>query len=207
MGVALMMKADVGLGAFDAMNSSLSNITHIKVGTMTTYTNMLIFLLQILILRKEFKKTQFLQVLLIFMLGEIINIFYYQIFRFEVSGYILKIMTFILGSLITSFGVAVLVNLDIVATPAEGLSTAIAKKSKFNFSQIRFALDVIVITFTLVITILFSLPMLLREGTIIGAIVFNISLAKFLKLLSIKNEKNIVENICIDCNSVTSNQI
>ncbi|WP_297376953.1 hypothetical protein [uncultured Helcococcus sp.] len=46
-----------------------------------------------------------------------------------------------------------------------------------------------------------------KNDPIVASIILNIGLTKFLKLLSIKNEKNIVENICIDCNSVSSNQI
>ena len=123
-------------------------------------------------------------------------------------------LIFILANFITSFGVAVLVNLDIVQTPAEGLSTAIDKKTKFSFSKIRFSMDIVVILFTIILSLIFSLPVLIRslpvlirEGTIIASIIFNIGLTKFLKLLSIKNKKIIAENICIDCNSVSSNQI
>ena len=116
-------------------------------------------------------------------------------------------LIFILANFITSFGVAVLVNLDIVQTPAEGLSTAIDKKTKFSFSKIRFSMDIVVILFTIILSLIFSLPVLIREGTIIASIIFNIGLTKFLKLLSIRNKKIIAENICIDCNSVSSNQI
>ena len=59
---ALTLKAAIGVGAWDALAQTGSDVTGIEVGTVGMCFNFLCIFIQIVVLRKSFKITQFLQI-------------------------------------------------------------------------------------------------------------------------------------------------
>ena len=78
-GFAFTLKANVGVGAWDALSASLNSLTGIEVGTLGMILNIVCVLGQIIILRKDFKMIQFLQIPLSVLLGIVM---YYMIFLY-----------------------------------------------------------------------------------------------------------------------------
>ena len=95
MSAALAMKAAVGVSAWDAMSQSISMTTGIKIGTVAIGTNTLCVLLQLLLLRKNFRVRELLQIPLTIASGSVINFFYYDVFSaIAIKQYILKFIPF-----------------------------------------------------------------------------------------------------------------
>jgi uncharacterized protein len=61
-GVAFGLKAAVGVGAWDAFSQATSMVTGIKVGTFSMMMNLSCVLVQLVILKKDFKLLSFLQI-------------------------------------------------------------------------------------------------------------------------------------------------
>ena len=58
-GISLTIKANIGVSSFNSFNVALSNVTLIKIGTITTIIN-LIFLLFCILLNSENKIKEYL---------------------------------------------------------------------------------------------------------------------------------------------------
>lgn len=69
MELALLVKMNVGVAPWDAMALSFSFLTGIKMGTIAIICNYLCVLGQIILLKKEFKKINFLQIPISMLLG------------------------------------------------------------------------------------------------------------------------------------------
>jgi uncharacterized membrane protein YczE len=94
---ALTMKAAIGIGAWDAMAQTFSNITTIKVGTMGIIFNCSCVLGELIILKRKFTFKHFLQVIVSFLFGFVVNFIFYNVLTFEINSYILRLLAFVLA--------------------------------------------------------------------------------------------------------------
>lgn len=183
LGASLTMKAALGIGAYDAAAMSISKFLIIKVGTVAMCINILCVLLQIAVLKKEFRPMQFLQIGIAILLGIVVNFFLYNIWsQFVVSAYAIKLVLFLLGIVICAFAVAVIMAINIVSMPLEGFCMALSEKIDINFGRVRQYADIVSIGVVLTFTLIFSTQLTLREGTIIGMIIFGPLLDWFMNL-------------------------
>ena len=179
---ALALKASVGVGAWDASAQALSNLLHIKVGTMGMVLNCSCVLGQIVILRKKFRPIQLLQVLVSIVLGNVVNIVLYDLLTFEINSYFMSLCLIIVAYILSSLFVGAIMVLDLVTFPLEGLCMALESVLPFTFSQIHQAVDVICIALGILLTLIFKAPLAVREGTVIGMLLFAPLMGWFMKV-------------------------
>lgn len=170
--VALALKVDVGVDAWAAFSQSMAQLCNIQVGTMEMLLNCLCVFLQILILRKHFKWIQCLQIPLSIVIGYVINFVYYDILIFDFSHYYIRLLIIVLFYILSAFIVAGILLIDEITYPLEGVCMALESKTHFSFSKIRQSVDFLCIIMSLCISFIFQLPFSIREGTIIGMLIF-----------------------------------
>ncbi len=181
-GVALMVKPEVGLGPWDALTATISEWTGLKFGTASIVSNIVMIFLQLIILRKRFKLSYWIQVPIVFSFGYVINFFLYQVLQFNLTDYWVRMILFAFGNMVAAFAISFLVIIDIIAMPPEIFSSAVSKVTGFEFSNIRLALDIVSVIICLLSCLLLSTTLQIREGTIVSIIVFNMSIKIFVKL-------------------------
>ncbi len=181
--VAFTLKANVGVGAYDAMAKSVSDIIGIEVGTMGIIFNCTCVLGQIIILRKNFRIIQLLQIPLSILLGTIINFVLYQCLLFEMNSFILSLIVFLIATCVAAFGVSIVMLVDEVTFALEGFCMCIADLIHIPFHVTRQAADVISIIVIVIITPLFNIPWSLGVGTILAMLIFGPLLGIFMKML------------------------
>ena len=86
-GCALTIKANVGMGAWDAFAKSFSDIIGIEVGTAGIIFNCMCVIGQLILLRKNFTFQHLLQVPFCMVLGVIVNFAASTVFTFEVTSF------------------------------------------------------------------------------------------------------------------------
>ena len=181
-GCALTMKANVGVGAWDALAKSTNDLTGIAVGTAGMFFNCSCVLGQIIILRKNFKLIQVLQIPLSILLGIIVNLVLYNLLVFPFDSFIGGCFLYLLGSTICAFGVSVVMLLDEITLALEGFCMALTNIIPFKFSIIRQAVDVICIVVLVIVKYSLNLPWSIGAGTIIGMLTFGPMLGIFMKI-------------------------
>lgn len=183
-GASLTMKAAIGIGAYDAVSLSLSKVLHIKVGNIGMCINIICIVLQMALLKKEFKLLQLLQIGATILVGIAINFFFYNVFgEMVVSNYILKLILLVAGYTVSAIAVAVVMTINIVSMPLEGFCLVLANKFKLNFGRVRQVADIIFIIVVISVTLIFKTELTLREGTIIGMIIYGPMLHKFMSII------------------------
>lgn len=181
-GCAFTVKANVGIGAWDALAKSTSDIVGIEVGTAGMIFNCCCVLGQIIVLRKEFRPIQLLQIPLSVVLGAVINIVYYHLLVFPFDSFIGGIIMYTLATEVCALGVSIVMLLDEVTFALEGFCMALTKILPFKFSSIRQSVDVITIIVICIITFIYHISLSVGVGTIIGMLVFGPSLGIFMKV-------------------------
>jgi uncharacterized membrane protein YczE len=186
-GATLTMKASLGVGAIDAAMLSISKILFIKVGTIAMIFNLTCIVLQMTFLKKEFKPLQFLQIGVAVLLGIVVNFFFYNIFaEFQVTSYIYRFIILLSGYVIISFVVSIIMSMNIVSMPLEGLCLVLSKKTSINFGKLRQYVDVISICLVIILTLVLRAELTLREGTVLGMIIFGPMMDKFMRIIKPK---------------------
>jgi len=172
-GVALGLKTAVGVGAWDAFSQSSSYVTNIKVGTFSMIMNLSCIALQLILLKRNFKPVAFLQIGMTFVLGFMVNLMYYDVFSMiTFSSYGLRLFLYVASILLIVFAISMIMSIDFLSFPLEAACLVVAEKTKFSFGMIRQFVDVACIVGALSLSTLFNTPLTVREGTIIGMILF-----------------------------------
>ncbi len=181
-GFAFTLKANVGVGAWDALSASLNSLTKIEVGTLGIILNIACVFGQIVILRKDFKWIQILQIPLSVLLGIVINFVLYDILIFPFDSFIGGIIMYIVFTEVCVIGVALIMVLDEVTFALEGFCDALTRIIPFPFHVIRQFADILSFVVIVILTISTNIPWSIGIGTIIGMIIFGPSLGMFMKL-------------------------
>ncbi|MEG0592692.1 MAG: hypothetical protein RR512_05220 [Coprobacillus sp.] len=182
-GCAFTLKANVGIGAWDALAKTTSDIIHIEVGTMGMAFNCLCVIGQIIILRKNFKLIQLLQIPLSVLFGTVINCGLSDLLVFPFDSFIGGVALYLVASTVCAFGVSIVMLLDEVTFPLEGFCVAITTIVPMKFHITRQLADVFSVIAIVILTLVFSVPWSIGIGTIIGVLIFGPSLGIFMKLL------------------------
>ncbi|MDP2813748.1 MAG: hypothetical protein Q8S15_08150 [Erysipelotrichaceae bacterium] len=182
-GVALGLKAAVGVGAWDAFSQATSMVTGIKVGTFSMMMNISCVLVQVVVLKKDFKMISFLQIFMAVLLGFFVNIVFYEILaNVTIDSYLINMAIYMGSLLVIIMAVALIMSINFLSFPLEAACMAIATKTRLKFGTIRQLVDVFAIIGALIIAISFQKPIPVREGTIIGMLLFGPLIAWFIPI-------------------------
>lgn len=166
-GISLTIKAEIGVSSFNSLNVAVSNLTTIQVGTITSVINLL-FLVGCLVIDENRKLSKYLLMFVTTMsFGMVINFVYYTLFaNVTLVSYFLKISVFVLGVAIAGFGTGQVLRINLLTFPIESFCQLLASKTKLTFSNYRYGVDIVCVVLSIFISVLFSLPIVVREGTI-----------------------------------------
>lgn len=181
-GCAFTLKANVGIGAWDALAKSTSDIIHIEVGTMGMMFNFACVIGQVIILRKKFKLIQLLQIPLSVLLGVVVNFVLYDLLVFGFDSFIGGIAMYVIATVVCAFGVSIVMLLDEVTFALEGFCMAITTLVPVKFHVVRQSADVLSVIAIVILTLLLDIPWSIGIGTIIGMLIFGPLLGIFMKL-------------------------
>lgn len=171
--VAFAMKAGIGVLPVDAAIATIAYVINIKVGTISMLFHGSFFVGQILIEKKNFKKTEFLQILYITLGGSVLNFFYYTVLKnVEFSFYPVRLIVCILAFIVSAFGCTLVLETHLMRTPMEGCIQMIAEIIGTTMGKLRQKIDIVLVILSVVLTLIFKTEWTLREGTIIAALIF-----------------------------------
>ncbi len=171
--VAFAIKAGIGVLPVDAAITSIATLIGMKVGTFSMLFHGSFFLGQIAMERRDFKKTEFLQLLYITLGGSVLNFFLYTVLRdVSFSFYPVRVLVCIMAFAVASFGCIMVMETHLMRTPMEGCIQMIADRIGTTMGKLRQKIDVVLVIISVVISLAFGVEWALREGTIIAMVIF-----------------------------------
>ena len=171
LGVSLITKASLGTSPISSIPYVLSLSFPFTLGNFTIFFSIFLILLQLLILRKNFKLEHVLQIPVSVVFGYFIDLTMLLFTWVNPQAYIMKIIYLLIGCLILGFGVYMEVLADVVMLPGESFVRAIVLTWKTNFGTTKICFDVSMSVIAAILSFVFTGRLNgVREGTIIAAL-------------------------------------
>lgn len=188
-GVTFSVRSDLGVSPVNSIPYVLSLITGADQGLLTTGVFCSYILLQFLLLFKEFKPINLLQIVFASIFGYFVT-FSNHLWAFFPSPdhYAARLLLLAVSMVSVALGLMCYLAADIVPQPAEGVMLAIQIKTGVEFSRIKVIFDLTVVIIAGVISCLaFGQLRGIGEGTVIAAV----GIGKILGVLNKKYRKSI----------------
>ena len=171
LGVSLITKANLGTSPISSIPYVLSLNFPFTLGNFTIFFSIFLIVLQLIILRKNFKLEHILQIPVSIIFGYFIDLTMILFSWVNPEAYIIKIVYLLIGCLILGVGVYMEVLADVVMLPGESFVRAIVLTWKTNFGTTKICFDVSMSVIAAVLSFVFAGRLAgVREGTVIAAL-------------------------------------
>ena len=171
LGVSLITKANLGTSPISSIPYVLSLNFPFTLGNFTIFFSIFLIVLQLIILRKNFKLEHILQIPVSIIFGYFIDLTMILFSWVNPEAYVMKIVYLLIGCLILGVGVYMEVLADVVMLPGESFVRAIVFTWKTNFGTTKICFDVSMAVIAAVLSFVFAGRLDgVREGTVIAAL-------------------------------------
>lgn len=169
-GVTFSVKSNLGVSPVNAIPYVVSIILGIDQGLCVSIIFCSYIIIQFLILRRDFKLQNFLQILCASLFGYFVS-FSNMIFYFSPSeNYLIRLGYMGVSIVLIGIGVFLYLEARLIPLPAEGVMMALKEKTIFEFHNIKIGFDVITVIIAVIISYIFFKNIVgVREGTLIAA--------------------------------------
>lgn len=176
-GINISKAAGLGISPVSAVPYACELIWGIELGLASALVYMCLIVLQIFLLRKNFKMIQLLQFICTYVLSFFITLtsrkYFLLMWLPDPSNYFIRLLYCLISIAIIGTGVAFYLMPKWIPLPAEGLATAIAQisKGKLQFHNAKILVDVSLVVISAALSLIFLGGLItVREGTILAAI-------------------------------------
>lgn len=176
LGINISKAAQLGISPVSAVPYACELIWGIELGKASIIVYIILMALQIILLRKDYKPKQLLQILCTYILGTFITYTgtEYLLFWLPIPNYyLIKLIYLFISIVVIGIGVYLYLKANFVPLPAEGLMVAIVQvsKGKFKFSDVKVAVDSSLVLISAILSLIFLGGFKsVREGTVLAAL-------------------------------------
>jgi uncharacterized protein len=126
LGASLTIKANMGVGAWDALNVGLSRIYGFTVGSFVIIIGIILLFVNAVLLKS---RPDYMAVFTFFIIGSLIDFWMLIVFRnFEPNEFMLKLVTLVIGLLIIGLGVAMYLQPKFPLNPIDNFMMGVSKR-------------------------------------------------------------------------------
>lgn len=186
LGISFAIRSNLGITPISCPPYVLSYyFTNWTLGQLTVGMHITMIATQVVILKKDFPKSHYSQILVSFLFGFLIDSSMWITQLVTASNYAVQLLYVILGSLLVSIGIIFEVAPKLLFLAGDGLVLTFAKVLKKPFGQIKIAFDVIFAAFSIIAGYLLLHHIVgVREGTLISAILVGFIIGKLNPVIS-----------------------
>ena len=159
LGVAFAVNSDLGVSPVTSLPYVVSLIADRALGTCVIAVYGVYIVLQILILRREFRLINLTQILFSTVFGYFTDFTKWLLADFALPTYAGQLAMLAISIVAVAFGVFLYMETDLVPMPMEGLTQAIARKAGKPFHNVKIVVDCTSVVIGIVLAALCSLGM------------------------------------------------
>ena len=172
LGAAISIKANLGTSPLICIPYVSSLITNLSVGTTTFIFGFVLVALQIIILRGDFEKRQYLQIVMGTIFSAFIDFSLMLVDFINPVDYVSQLVVLLVSCLVIAIGVLLEIKTEVIYLPPDGIIVALSKALKKEFGKIKPYCDVTFVVITAILSMVFLGYLAgVREGTVISAII------------------------------------
>jgi uncharacterized membrane protein YczE len=170
LGISFTINSNLGVSPVTSFPYSIGLVLNISVGTMSSIVFALFIIMQIALLRRDFKWINVFQIVFTVIFGIFMDVMQFFMSGLTFQTYIGQFTMLIVGIIIISFGLSVNLSSNIMPLPPEGIVLAISKVTGKPFGILKVYFDSSLVLMSIAITWFFLGSVYgVREGTLISA--------------------------------------
>lgn len=185
LGIAITKRGELGVSPV----SSVANIMSIRfdvlsMGSWLIIWNCILLVGQVIILRRDFKLMQLLQIPLSFLFGWFTDIGMLMAAHVPAELYPVRILLVLTGTFVLGFGISLAVVANVIMNSGEAFVKAVSDKTHFQFGNVKIGFDITCVTLAIVLSLVFFKGSVVgtREGTLIAAVLTGVAVKLFTRL-------------------------
>lgn len=169
-GVGLTIKAELGVGAWDALNIAFTELIGLTIGTWIIIDGAVLIIVNAILLKR---KPEILSLLTIILIGSLVDFWMLLVLEsWEVNGLIIKMVTLALGLFIIGLGAAIYLQAKFPSSPIDAFMMAIRERFGVNLMMAKTIGELVAL-----------FPALLLQGPIgVGTIIITFTIGPFVQL-------------------------
>jgi uncharacterized protein len=169
-GVCLTIKAELGAGAWDALNVALTELLGLTIGTWIIIDGAVLVVVNSILVKR---RPEILSILTIILIGSLVDLWMFFVFQpLEVNGLVIKVVTLVLGIFIIGLGAAIYLQAKFPSSPIDSFMMAIRERFGVNLMMAKTIGEIIAF-----------IPALFLHGPIgIGTIIITFTIGPFVQL-------------------------
>lgn len=185
-GIAISVKSDLGVSPVSSIPYTLTVCWEIEMGKATILFHCVLIVIQVLILRKNFKLKSLLQLPVGIVFGYFTTFCNSMVESLPTpENFFIRIVMILVSVVLVAIGIFMYLPADIMPLAGEGVMQAVADTLKTEFSKVKVAFDITMVVISLV-TCLIVLHTLgsVGVGTVIAALLVGIVIGQIKKFWS-----------------------
>lgn len=181
LGASLSIKANLGTSPLICLPYVCSLIVNLSVGEVMFAFTLIFILIQVVLLKRDFEKRQYLQLIIGTVFSFFIDFSMMLVNFINPSDYLSQMLLLLFSCIVVAFGVLLEIQTEIVYLPADGVIVAISKVINKEFPKVKPFVDTSLVIIAAILSVVFLGYLAgVREGTVISAIIIG-PIVKILK--------------------------
>lgn len=186
-GISFITKSALGTSQISSVPYVLSlKFSFFSFGVWSFLVNMLFILGQIVLLKREFKPIQFLQIPVNILFSWLIDVCMFFLGWLQPETFLVKLICLLIGCLILALGVTIEISPNVITVPGEGIVRAISiavnrHSPDIRFGSIKVIFDVSLIVLAAILSFLFFGSL---KGVGLGTVISALLVGRFVNLFS-----------------------
>lgn len=171
-GIALSVKSNLGVSPVSSIPYTITCVWGLEMGKATILFHITLVLIQLLLLRKNFKPVQLLQIPVGIVFGYFTTFCNYMVsFLSSPDNMLIRIIMLFASTLFIAFGIFLYLPTDLIPLAGEGCMQAVSTVTHIEFSKVKISFDcaMVLVSALTCLAILHSLGSV-GIGTIIAAV-------------------------------------
>ena len=172
LGVAISVKSDLGVTPISSVPYTATVVTGMDLGIATIIFSVVMVLLQIVILRKDYRKMDLLQLPIGIVFGLFLT-FMDGLAQYvpDPSNFVVCFLLMLVSTVFVAFGVTLYVSAGLIPLAPEGFMIAVSRVTGKRFSSVKIVSDVTMVSISLITCLIFIHGLgSVGIGTVVAAI-------------------------------------
>lgn len=189
-GIAFSIQGVLGTSPISSLPYVVSLLIPLTVGEATICLHVVLILLQILILRRNYDPIQLMQLPVAVVFGYLTDLGVWVVQGLPVSNYGVQWLYCLIGVVLVAVGVALEVIAGVVTLAGEGFILAVCQVTAIPFGNMKVGFDLTLVAISVVLSLGFLHGLYgVREGTVAAAVLVGLTAKKLQPLLQRRLEK------------------
>ncbi|MCL6570360.1 MAG: membrane protein [Bacillus sp. (in: Bacteria)] len=169
-GICLTIKADIGAGAWDALNVAFTERIGLSIGLWVMINGAFLVIVNSILIKR---RPDLFSLITIVVIGSMVDFWMFTVFEFwEADLFIVKLGTLLLGIIIIGFGAAAYLQARFPQSPIDNYMLAIKKRFRVNLMVAKTISEITAL-----------IPAFFLKGPIgLGTIIITFSIGPFIQL-------------------------